>query len=172
MTSAAPPPRSPPASPASLASHIDATAAGIIVKYLSSKRLFFKSPDYYLKQIQNVLTESLIQARSEGQKGTAREEKEEPSAAVGQVGKFILHQAKLNDGYYGRGRLRIHDTGGRVQRNGGKGPGKGGSRTRNEGKGPGKGGSRTGNGKGCQDQDGIGDRTTGDQMIATYSHGF
>ena len=82
--------------------------------------------------------------------------------------------------------LRIHDIGVSVQRNQGKGPGKGGSRTRNkgkgpgkggsrtrnEGKGPGKGGSRTGNGKGCQDQDGIGDRTTGDQIIATYSHGF
>ena len=125
------------------ASLIDATAAGLIVKYLSSKRPFFKSPDYYLKQIQNVLTESSIQARSEGQKGTAREEKEDPSGAVGRVGKFIRHRAKLNDGYYGRGRLRIHDTGGSVQRNGGKGQGKGGSRTRNKGKGPGKGGSRT-----------------------------
>ena len=95
-----------------------------------SERPFFRSPDYYLKQIQNVLTEYSIQARSEGQKGTAQEEKEDPSAAVGQVGKFILHRAKLNDGYYGRGRLRIHDTGGSVQRNEGKGPGKGGSRTR------------------------------------------
>ena len=93
-------------------------------------------------------------------------------AAVDQVGKSILHQSKWNDRYYGRRRLCIHDNGGSVQRNEGKGPGKGGSRTRNEGKGPGKGGSRTGNGKGCQDQDGIGDRTTGDQMIATYSHGF
>ena len=49
------------------------------VKYLSSKRPFFKSPDFYLKQIQNVLTESSIQALSEVQKGTAQEEKEDPS---------------------------------------------------------------------------------------------
>ena len=79
--------------------------------------------------------------------------------------------------------LRIHDIGVSVQRNQGKGPGKGGSRTRNkgkgpgkggsrtrnEGKGPGKGGSRTRNGKGCQGMPGpggIGDQMTGDEMTS------
>lgn len=49
---------------ASLASHIDSTAACLIVKYLSSKRPFFNSFDFYLKQILNVLTEQSIQVIS------------------------------------------------------------------------------------------------------------
>ena len=45
----------------SLSSHIDATSATLIVKYLSSKRPFFNSFDIYLHQILSVLSETSIQ---------------------------------------------------------------------------------------------------------------
>ena len=120
---------------ASLASHIDATAACLIVKYLSSKRPFFNSFDFYLKQILNVLTESSIQVRSKALKCMALVVQEDPSvlsrddmqrgvnysfldaatmvreAAVDLVGKFILHRAELIDKYYEMLLLRILDTG-------------------------------------------------------------
>ena len=62
-----------------LMSHIDATAACLIVKYLSSKRPFFNSFDFYLKQILNVLTEQSIQVRSKALKCMAMVVQEDPS---------------------------------------------------------------------------------------------
>jgi cohesin loading factor subunit SCC2 len=118
-----------------LASHIDSTAACLIVKYLSSKRPFFNSFDVYLKSILNVLTEQSIQVRSKALKCMALVVQEDPSvlsrddmqrgvnysfldaatmvreAAVDLVGKFILHRAELIDKYYEMLLLRILDTG-------------------------------------------------------------
>ena len=48
----------------SLSCHIDEMSAGLIVKYLSSKRPFFNSFDVYLKAIIGVLTEQSIQVTS------------------------------------------------------------------------------------------------------------
>jgi len=118
-----------------LASHIDSTAACLIVKYLSAKRPFFNSFDFYLKQILNVLTEQSIQVRSKALKCMALVVQEDPGvlsrddmqrgvnysfldaatmvreAAVDLVGKFILHRAELIDKYYEMLLLRILDTG-------------------------------------------------------------
>merc|ERR1719150_539450 len=115
--------------------HIDSTAACLIVKYLSAKRPFFNSFDFYLKQILNVLTEQSIQVRSKALKCMALVVQEDPGvlsrddmqrgvnysfldaatmvreAAVDLVGKFILHRAELIDKYYEMLLLRILDTG-------------------------------------------------------------
>ena len=119
----------------SVVSHIDKTSASLIVKYLSSKRLFFNSFDVYLKQILSVLTEQSVQVRSKALKCMAMVVKEDPSvlsrddmqrgvnysfldqatmvreAAVDLVGKFILHRADLIDKYYQMLLDRILDTG-------------------------------------------------------------
>jgi len=119
----------------SLSCHIDEMSAGLIVKYLSSKRPFFNSFDVYLKAIIGVLTEQSIQVRSKALKCLASIVHEDPSvlsredmkkgvecsfvdqatmvreAAVDLVGKFILHRAELIDKYYGMLSNRILDTG-------------------------------------------------------------
>lgn len=46
-----------------LSTHIDHDSAHLIVKYLSSKRPFFNSFNYYLKDIINVLSEQSTQVR-------------------------------------------------------------------------------------------------------------
>lgn len=104
-------------------------------RYLSAKRPFFNSFDFYLKQILNVLTEQSIQVRSKALKCMALVVQEDPGvlsrddmqrgvnysfldaatmvreAAVDLVGKFILHRAELIDKYYEMLLLRILDTG-------------------------------------------------------------
>ena len=119
----------------SVISHLDNTSAGLIVKYLSSKRPFFNSFDLYLKQILSVLTEQSVQVRSKALKCMALVVQEDPSvlsrddmqrgvnfsfldqatmvreAAVDLIGKFVMHKKELIDKYYQMLLNRILDTG-------------------------------------------------------------
>ena len=119
----------------SVISHLDNTSAGLLVKYLSSKRPFFNSFDLYLKQILSVLTEVSVQVRSKALKCMAMVVQEDPSvlsrddmqrgvnfsfldqatmvreAAVDLLGKFVMHDANLIDKYYKMLLDRILDTG-------------------------------------------------------------
>lgn len=118
-----------------LTTHIDAASAHLIVKYLSSKRPFFNSFNYYLKDILHVLTEQSTQIRTKALKCMTMVVSEDPDvllrkdmqkgvqfsftdsstmvreAAVDLVGKFILHKQDLITQYYTIITDRILDTG-------------------------------------------------------------
>ncbi len=107
-----------------LSTHIDHSSAHLIVKYLSSKRPFFNSFNYYLQDILNVLTEQSTHIRTKALKCMTMIVTEDPEvllrenmrrgvnysftdsstmvreAAVDLVGKFILHKQELIDQYY------------------------------------------------------------------------
>ncbi len=118
-----------------LSTHIDATSAHLIVKYLSSKRPFFNSFNCYLRDILKVLTEQSTHIRTKALKCMTMIVTEDPEvlyrkdmqqgvnysftdsstmvreAAVDLVGKFIIHDEDLIDKYYKTITDRILDTG-------------------------------------------------------------
>ena len=118
-----------------LSTHIDEDSAHLIVKYLSSKRPFFNSFNYYLADILQVLTEQSTQIRSKALKCMAMIVAEDPDvllredmrkgvhysftdtstmvreAAIDLVGKFILHKEEMITKYYKVITERILDTG-------------------------------------------------------------
>jgi cohesin loading factor subunit SCC2 len=107
-----------------LSTHVDATSAHLVVKYLSSKRPFFNSFNYYLRDILNVLTEQSTHIRTKALKCMTLIVTEDSEvlfrkdmkdgvnysftdsstmvreAAVDLVGKFILHDEDLIEQYY------------------------------------------------------------------------
>ena len=107
-----------------LSTHIDHSSAHLIVQYLSSKRPFFNSFNYYLQDIITVLGEQSTQIRTKALKCMTMIVTEDPEvllrkdmragvhtsfmdqstmvreAAVDLVGKFILHKQDLITQYY------------------------------------------------------------------------
>lgn len=118
-----------------LSTHIDHDSAGLITRYLSSKRPFFNSFNQYLTNILNVLCEQSTQIRTKALKCMTMIVTEDPDvllrpnmqkavqyslndsstmvreSAVDLLGRFILHKQDLVTQYYKTITDRILDTG-------------------------------------------------------------